>query len=327
MLGRTLLLLVFVVIPAAAQFGVPDQNGSGNRVRVHLAFASGRCDTSTKVELMQSTSSVARGIADKSCMVEFLAVPPGVYRLVISGRGFMGIETGEITLTSFDNEPIEVSIPTSEGQDNAALHPASTSVSDLGIPKRAAKKFDNANREMERQEWGAAADSLKQAIAIYPRYAAAYNNLGVVYAREGDRGREADALHRAITIDSSYVPAYVNLGRMDIAEEDFTDAEAELKRANALEPEDGVIWVLLSYAEYMNHQLDDAVNACRRVHQLNTVPHAFAHWTAAFALEAKNQIAEAGAEFSTFVSEEPTGQRADAARKELANIAQFLSGK
>jgi TolA-binding protein len=112
---------------------------------------------------------------------------------------------------------------------------------------------------------------------------------------------------------------------MDIAENKFSDAEMALRKANSLSSEDGVILVLLTYAEYMNHHPEDAVKDCRKVHALNNAPHAFAHWTAAFALEQQNQIAEAGDEFRAFVNEEPAGDRADAARKELANIAGYLS--
>lgn len=276
---------------------------------------------------MHAATSVARGVTGKDCMVDFAQVPSGAYRLVISGRGYAGIETNEITLTSFDTEPIEVKIPRAQMRDDAGSFSAATSVADLRIPKCAAKEFNKAKQEMDRQQWDAAAASLRRAIADYPQYAAAYNNLGVIYARVGDRGRESDALHQAIAIDSRYVPAYVNLARMNLAQNKFADAEAALRDATSLEPTNGVILVLLSYAEFMNHHFDDAISDCRKVHELKDVPHAYAHWTAAFALEAKNQIAEAGAEFRTFVDEEPTGERAEQARKELVNIAQFLSAK
>jgi len=323
--GRRLLMLVALVIPAAAQF---DQGGQANtHVRIHVAYSSGVCDGSTRVELMQGSSSVSRGSTDKNCMVDLFSVPAGVYRLVVSGRGFAGIESNPVEITSFDSQPIEINIPQAKAKSDSVVQSSATSVSDLKIPKHAAKEFDKASREMEAQQWSAAAASLERAIALYPQYAAAYNNLGVVYARSGDRGREAEALQHAIGVDSHYVPAYVNLGRMNIAENDFAGAESELKAATSLDPENGIVLVMLTYAEYMNHDYDDVIRDCKKVHALNSVPHAFAHWSAAFALEQKHQIAEAGAEFNTFVNEEPTGQRSDNARKELANIANYLAKK
>ncbi|HTS08354.1 MAG TPA: tetratricopeptide repeat protein [Candidatus Eisenbacteria bacterium] len=325
MAGRPLLFLVLFVTSAAAQFdtGTP----ANNPVRIHVAYSSGLCDSSTRVELMQGSNSIARGAADKNCMVEMSGVPMGRYRMIVSGRGFAGIESNEIEITSFDSQPIEINIPQAKAKSESVVQSSATSLSDLRVPKRAAKEFDKASHEMDAQQWGAAAASLERAIAIYPQYAAAYNNLGVVYARGGDRGREAEALQHAIAADSHYVPAYVNLGRMEIAERNFGTAESELKAASALDPENGIVLVLLIYAEYMNQNFDDVISDCSRVHALNNVPHAFAHWSAAFAREQKHQIAEAGAEFSTFVQEQSTGQRADDARKELANIANYLSGR
>ena len=325
------ILVVFVLFVsslasfAAGQFAA-NESALDHVLQVHVSFQSGvACDSSTKIELMKSASLVATGFADKNCNISLPGVAPGAYRLVISGRDFAGIETGEITVDRFDSGPLEVQIPRTHAPDQAALGSASTSVADLKIPKRAAKEFSKANQAMALQNWRSAAASLDRAIGIYPQYAAAYNNLGVVDARLGDRAKEAKDLQRAIAINSRYVDAYVNLARMDIAENNFSDAESQLKRATSISPEDGVILVLSTYAEFMNHHLDDAVNDCKKVHALNHVPHAFAHWTAAFALEQENQIAEAGAEFRAFVSEEPTGERADAARKELANIADYLS--
>jgi len=305
---------------AAAQFAT-NEAPLDHVVQMHVSFQNGSgCDGSTKLELMKSETSVASSFADKNCNVRFLGVVPGDYRLVVSGRGFAGIETSVISLSQFDTGPIEVQIPTSHPQDQAHLNSTSTSVADLRIPKRAAKEFDKASRAMAQQDWKSAANSLERAVDIYPQYAAAYNNLGIVDARLGDRTKEAKDLERAIAIDGRYVDAYVNLARMDVAESKFSDAEVALRKANSLSSEDGVILVLLTYAEFMNHHPEDAVKDCRKVHALNNVPHAFAHWTAAFALEQENLIADAGAEFRACVNEEPTGDRADAARKELTNI-------
>lgn len=325
MAGRTFLLLVVFVIPTAAQFD------SGNarknpHVRLHVAYSGGSCQGSTKIELMQAMTSVARGVADKNCSVDLFDVPTGSYRLVISGPGFSAVAADEITLNTFDTDPIEVQVPQTRLKSDGPVR-SSISVSDLRIPGRAAKEFSKADREMQQQDWNSAIASLERAIRIYPQYAAAFNSLGVIYARSGDRAKEEDVLRRAISVDSHYVPAYVNLARMHMATHNYGDAETELTQAIALDAENGVVLVLLTYSEYMNHHWDEAVNNCRRVHALSTVPHASAHWAAAFALEQKNQIAKAGEELRAFVKEQPTGDDADAARRELANIENFLTTK
>jgi hypothetical protein len=325
---RLLVLLLLLSAYAAAQLdsGFPSL---GHRVRVHINFSNGdECDASTKVALMKSPSAEAgRGSADKSCTVEFFGVPPGNYYLNISGRGFASVDSSQISLTSPDTETLEITVTrpaTKESLDNA-LASASITAKDMLVPKRAAKEFAKANEEMGRGDWKSAITTLESAIATYPQYAAAYNNLGVVYAHLGDRVRESDALQRALEIDNRLVPAYVNLARMNIATERFPQAQALLTKAAGLNPADGITLVLLAYADYMDHRFDDAIANCRKVHELQTSPHAGAHWVAAFAFEQKHLLAEAATEFRIFVKEEATGIRADAARKEIANIDDFLS--
>src|SRR4029077_11868588 len=129
---------------------------ANNHVRIHVAYSSGVCDSSTRVELIQGPNSVARGVPDKNCMVDLPGVPAGTYRMVVSGRGFAGIESNEIEITSLDSQPIEINIPQGKVKSDSVFQSAATSVSDLKIPKRAAKEFDKASHEMEGQHWGAA---------------------------------------------------------------------------------------------------------------------------------------------------------------------------
>src|SRR5690242_15726247 len=68
MAGRSWLLLVVFVMPAMAQ--LEKGFSTDNHVRIHVAYSSGTCDTSTRIELMQGPNSVARGTPDKSCMVD-----------------------------------------------------------------------------------------------------------------------------------------------------------------------------------------------------------------------------------------------------------------
>jgi len=327
---RAVLLLFLLVTSASAQFGARAP-GPDHSVRVHITFDdAGDCDASTKVDLMKSAgSTVARGSTDRACVVEFFGVPEGTYYLAVSGQGFANVGSGEIVVNSLFDDPVEVTVrrPEKQRTEDTAVHSVETSVSELGIPARAAKQFNKANRQLEQQNWNGALATLRKAIAIYPQYAVAYVNLGVIYGRMGDRARESEALRQAIVIDDHCLPAHVNLARMYLATNAFPEAEAELIKAAALDPTDGVTVVLLAHAEYMNHHLDEAIATCRRAHAMHRFPHAFVHWVAAFAFEQKNQIAEAGNEFRIYVDEEPGGVRADDARKELANIADFLARK
>ena len=327
MSGRVCFLWFLLIASASAQFD-GGLRSMDHRVQVHVNFSNGECDVSTQVALMGlSFSPIAHSSTNRVCVADLFGVPAGTYRLVVSGRGFADVEAGEVSVGLLDTESIEVTVSrAAKRADETELSTVSTSVAGLKIPKQAAKEFDQANEQMGKRNWRAVIAALQKAIAIYPQYAAAYNNLGVAYARLGDRKREGEAFHQAISVDDHFAPAYVNLARMSIAMNAFSQAETDLKTAAALNPADGVTLILLAHAEYMNQQFDEAIANCREVHaMMRGMPHAWAHWVAAFAYEQKKQIAEAGAEFQTFVNENPMGERADDARKELVNIANFLS--
>jgi Flp pilus assembly protein TadD len=100
---------------------------------------------------------------------------------------------------------------------------------------------------------------------------------------------------------------------------DFPAAETILNRASEFDASSPIIPVLLAYSQLMDQHLDDAIVNSRRAHALRG-SHAIAHHVAARALEQKGRTQEAIGELETFLKEEPSGRRAESARKELAGL-------
>jgi tetratricopeptide (TPR) repeat protein len=289
------------------------------RVRVRVNFTNGICDLSAHVRLMGRSGPVAEAIPNDQCEAEFLNVPVGTYHLNVSGQNVA--DTDNVIMPSVGTTDFEVKVKRANELDRAGGAPGGPIVSaaDLGIPTNAQKEFDKANELITRQDFPKAIQTLNRAIAIYPAYAGAYNNLGVIYARLGDRAHERDALQKAITINDHFAPAYVNLGRMSIATNDFPSAETALNKATSYDPTDAMTLVLLTYSQFMDRHLDEAIATSRKAHTLAGA-HAFVHQVAARAYEQKRDGANAIAQLELFLNEEPSGARADIARKELAAL-------
>ena len=200
----------------------------------------------------------------------------------------------------------------------SAVSGAFISATDLGVPSGAVKEFGKANQLIGQRQWTKAIDKLQKAIAIYPNYSSAYNNLGVAYTHVGDPLHGEEALRKAISINDHLVPAYVNLARVQMGAKDMPAAEVLLNKACSLAPPDATSLVLLSYVQLMNQHLDEAILTAKRAHSDTPGEHAFVHITAARAFRAKNQGADAIAELQQFLNEEPSGPRAQQARKALA---------
>lgn len=196
-------------------------------------------------------------------------------------------------------------------------------VADLAVPSRARKLLDQANELMRKRDMEQALQKLKDAVSIYPAFAVAYNNMGVIYSQLGDPARARNALESAVSLNDHFALAHLNLGRISLAAGDFAAAEASLDKASRFGPANPMTLVLLSYAEYMNGSFDEAIATSHVAHALDK-PHALVHRMAASAFERKNQAANAIAELELFLKEEPSGAGADAARKELKDVSAVL---
>jgi tetratricopeptide (TPR) repeat protein len=316
---RLFVLCLLLSGSLAAQLNQQSPN-SVQRLSVRVAFSGGEaCDSSVRVSLVGLDGPVDQGFINSKCVVQFSNVPQGSYRISVSGRGFANVDTNVVVDLPGQQE-VEVKV-TRGDSGNASSAPANQwiAAADLQVPSKAKKEYDKANQLIKKRDWSNARNRLNQAITLYPNYAAAYNGLGVVYSQLGDAARERESLEKAVGIDDHFVPAYLNLGKMDIKTGDFPGAEAALNKASALDPNEAQILVLLTYAEFEDRHFDEAIATCHRAHSTPQAPHALVHWVAAHALEQEHRNSEAQTELRIFLSEEQTGPRADAARKELAD--------
>lgn len=314
------LLLLLLLSPVAAQFR------TGN-LKVRVTFTDGRrCDIPVHIQLMggASTSPVAETYTNDAGMAEFDNLEVGTYHMVASGEG---IEDSDSGVFEVDARRTSQSFYMAVTRVRDRKHvkgggPDATTIAaaDLNIPESAAREFDKATGFMAKHDWKKAIERLNKALDLYPQYAAAYNNLGVIYARLGERDREREALQKATTLNDHFAPAFVNLARMAITDRNFPAAEAFLDKAAGMDPANSQTLVLLANVELLDRHYDQAIANCRKAHSLVQESHALAHYIAARAFEHKNQPSDAVVEFQTFLSEEPSGERAEAVRKELIGL-------
>src|ERR1700730_12582143 len=327
MKGRIFVVVFVVFLLYVGSAGA--QLASGNvvrRVQVRVAFRDGGCEASAQVTLTGHDGPVGESAVNDRCEADFLNVPEGAYQLKVSGANVALTDSGSIAVSSIGPTDFEVQVKRSNQLDRNYGFSASSafiSASDLGVPGRARKEFERANQLIGKQDFAQAIQKLNNAVAIYPAYAVAYNNLGVIYSRLGEHVREREALQKAISLNAHFALAYVNLGRMNITAGDFPSAEAVLDKAATFDPADPMALILLSYAEFMDRHFDEAIATTHKAHGLEK-PHAFVHRVAARAFEQQRQLANAIVELEVFLKEEPAGPRADAARKELEVVKTVL---
>ena len=315
-------LLVFSLLAAAAG-QVNMGSAMGVIVRVRVSFADGAgCDPSTQVGLIASAGfTFAENPLNSECVAEFLDVPVGYYRVKVSGAEVARGET-EFAVSPGMTQAVEIEARHLGRSDAIQGHTPSAfvSVAELGIPSAAQKEFKKANDLISKQQWTRAAERLRRAIAIYPQYADAYNNLGAAYARMGDMAEARASLEKAITLNDHLAFAYVNLGRVSFTEKDYPRVEAFIEKALSLAAPDAAELTLLAYAQLADRHLDQTIGTSQLAHRSQLTHHAFLHLLAAKADELEGKNEDSARELEQFLKEEPTGKQADQVRRALANF-------
>jgi tetratricopeptide (TPR) repeat protein len=324
---RLLILPTLFVVPCLyAQSHLDSLNRTGS-IRVQVTSSDGRaCDFQASVLLMSiSGARIAEESTNADCEVYFGNVAAGSYHVAVSGAGIEESDSGRFDFDSTGHQDVEVNIKhAGRVNQSGPTGPASPLVAaaDLNIPESARKEFDKANQFVTKENWQRAIERLNKAITIYPQYAQAYNNLGVAYGHLGDRARNLEALQKAISLNDHFAEAYLNLARLAIVDRDFPQAEVLLNKATAIDPTDAQILSALANMELLNHHYEQALATCRRAHSTARDVHAVVHYVAARIFEQENRPLDAVAELRVFLSEEQSGPRADAARKEMITLQQ-----
>jgi Flp pilus assembly protein TadD len=324
MTGRLIALVSILLGAACAQI----ENGSSDvvpRLRVRVSFSDhAPCDPSTRVMLTRGMGfALAEGSVNGECVAEFFDVPSGKYRVTVSGAVTTNADQRDVEVNPVISQDLEVRATHSVEAD--PIHWAASAsfipITDLGVPDKAAREFEEANQLIAKQDWNRATERLHRGLAVYPKYAAGYNNLGAIYSQLGNEAQAREALEKAIALDDHLAPAYVNLGRLSFLQKDFPNAESLLTRAITLAPATNADELfLLAYSQLTDRHLDRALQTSRRGHATKLDHHAMLHLVAANAYEQQSRIADSIFELELYLSEEPSGPQADKARNALTKF-------
>ncbi len=319
---------LFAALPVHGQFAANPQNRSVNTLRVDVAFADGGHVTSgVRVQLKQglvSAAPVEVEMTNSSGSVDFRGLPPGDYRVEVSGDGIqttqsevIHIEDGEV----FGSQLVTVR---KVAAPNSAAPPGglgnTVSVAELNVPKEASQELARGDAEMQHNNWKKAAEHFNKAVAIYPQYASAYYNLSVAYDHLGKSAVQRDALEKALKINDSLVPALVSLAHLEVAEHKPEQAKTFLDKAISADPINVEALALRVRVDFLQgHDLQTIADA-QKIHEMPHQGYATVHYTAAAAFQRLNRIPEMLAQLQLFLQEDPKNPRADYVRQTIAEI-------
>jgi tetratricopeptide (TPR) repeat protein len=196
------------------------------------------------------------------------------------------------------------------------------SMTALNAPKDAKKVFEQGQAALSQRKWDVAQKDFEKAVAIYPEYAPAWNDLGEALVSQSKLPEARAAWEHAVKADPKYIRPYLQLVRMAIVEKRNQDASDLAERALAQNPvEFPAIYFYYAVAQHVLGHQDVAEKFVTRAIELDT-EHEYprAEYMLASLLVAKGDRAGAIQHLNKYLAYAPKASDADAVRKQIADL-------
>jgi tetratricopeptide (TPR) repeat protein len=273
------------------------------------------------VELIPTSGGMADiRTTDGNGGATFNSVSGGRFKLRVTGPDIEKMESDPFVAGGGEGGPYiteNIQVRLAQMPGGGAVSPALAPI----IPEPAKQEFKLGSKEMDKKKWQEAKDHFQKAIAAYPKYAEAFNNLGQVSVQM-DNGKDAVNAFRAATqIDPTLQQANLYLGQFYYENVKYKEAEPYLLRASADQPKSAQLLTALANTQLQNGETDLALASARKVPSLpNHKQFAICHLIVAQALSGKGQDDEIAKEYKEYLKEASDSPLAPRVKDALAKL-------
>lgn len=275
------------------------------------------------VQLMSNAGvTVGQNFTNSEGQVTFSNIPPGTYRVKVSGMDLEETTTEGFVVDRNDPMHMEwVHVQPKQNASNTGSTQGMVSAVDLKVPEKARKEMNKGNDAFLAGDMKKAIEHYRKATELYPQFATAFNNLGAAYMRLQDRASARDAFAKAAEADPAMPSANANLARIYILDKQPGQAIPLLTRALSGAPNDAEFLMLMARAQLETEHYDEAISYARKAHSQPHPKFAFVHLIAGQALQAENKPEEARIEYEIFIKEAPDAPQAAQVRNVIGQLA------
>jgi Flp pilus assembly protein TadD len=210
----------------------------GNNFIVGMVFWPSGMPVNTRISIRLSTPMNGDIIAstDDSGKFVFSGLAAGPHTLIIEGEPGIEPVREEIDIVrkrSSVPETYALNIRLKEKieQRSKAKRPAVISSSNAGVPKRAMDLYQKASELANAKDFRGAIEKLDLAVAEYPAFVNAFNEIGVLYLRVNELEKADEALQSALKIKPDAYEPLINRGIALFRLTRFKEAEPILREA------------------------------------------------------------------------------------------------
>jgi len=196
------------------------------------------------------------------------------------------------------------------------------SATSLKAPKDAHKAYDKGEHALHSNKLPEGQQELEKAVQLYPQYAAAWQDLGWLYAQQNQLDKARNAFEQARSADSMFVPAYVGLSSVALRESRWAEAADLSARATQL---DGVgfpgAFYFNAFANYRLGNVEQAEKSARKAESLGA-QQSFPQVSLLLGtmLANRGDYVEGAEQLRSYLKAAPAAPNAETVRQQLAEL-------
>jgi len=190
----------------------------------------------------------------------------------------------------------------------------------MAAPKPAAELYEKALQSEKDGHIDKALDELHRAVALYPQFTLALNELGILYQRLGKFDEAIKALGAAVKVAPEIFELRLNYGIVLLKNKQFAEAEDQLRHATEMRSISTLAHLYRGKALIQLHQYPQAESELQEVIKLGgeDVPMAYRFLGALYNERGKNKLAIEALE--KYLSLAPTAKDADSVREIIKQL-------
>lgn len=327
-------LSLFASVALAQSGGGIDLTGTGGRHTItgRIYYPSGRrSDSRLKIKLQNFNSGELSVFSDPNGSFSFKGLDPGSYTVVVeAGEAYEVAKEVVYIDTDGSNPRRGIFLPPVARiySVDIALRLKPSEVAKLGIVSAALAAVPDPARDLYLKAIDSinagdnlkAVEQLKGAIAIYPQFPLALNELGVRYLKLGQLAKAAEALKSAVALAPEDFQPRLNYGIALLNQKLFPESEEQLRAALAKRSDAATAHMYLGIALAMQRKFDDSEKELQLAIASNSTEVALAHRYLAGIYFEKHQDSRGADELEIYLRLVPKTAEAEILRKKIKEI-------
>lgn len=269
-----------------------------------------------KVSLETMRGVKALAYTDNQGLFQFAKLAVGIYQVVVEAKGVF--EGATATVELYPNSPSFVTIVLREKASAKALNPSdvvSAMELNAGVPPQALKEFELASSAANQGKSEMAIIHLRKAIAFFPDYLMAHNDLGTQLLAQGKLDEAETEFRTGIRIDPKAFNPILNLGIVLVYKRRMAEAADALRQALTVQPNSASARLHLGMALMGQDDLDGAEKELKLAYNFGSTSFSIALFHLGQVYMNKGERALALQALEAYLRDVPNAGKAAEARK------------